>query len=188
MRYTDGMSERELFMAFPAVFGGVLITGGLLFLFSRFLLIRRRVGGGTFLARRRAGERGGCLFVLAVGVLAIGVIMALGWGSVAIIFRDRLYRPIDRGDNDLYGIAIPRETLTAAVWTLTPSLTATPTATSTASPTPTSTFTATRTPIPTMTATATATPTATVPLATNTRPPVRTPLPSRTPDLTQIAG
>jgi hypothetical protein len=177
------MSEREVFLAFPAVIGAVLIIGGLLFLLSRFLLVRRRVGGGTFLARRRAGERGGCLFLLSMFAIASALLMGLSWGGAALIFRETLFRPIVRGDNDLYGINIPRETLTAAVWTLTPSMTPTASPPPTDLPTLTPSPPPTASPLPTASLTPAASP---IPIATNTRSPTHSVIPTRTPALTQI--
>lgn len=176
------MSERELYATAPLVFGGVLLLGVVLFAVSLALLRRRRTGE-SYRLRRRAGERGGRLFILSVALLILGAAGALAWIVVSLVFHQELYPSINRGEDDVYGVDIPVSTLDAltalamtptATLTFTPSSTFTPTDT----PTPTATFTPSATPTPLPTLTYTLTPTETespTPLIIVTNTPIPVP-------------
>ncbi len=134
-------------------------------LFTSILLLVRRRRGETYTRRRRAGERGGCLFVGALLSIAAGGVLAIGWLLFGIIFAEQINPPIERGADDLFGVEIPIGTLDALTWIAL---------------TPTVPFTGTPSITPTLIASATLTPSM---APTTTR---RPPTPSSPPDAPEL--
>lgn len=155
--------ERELIRLLPYILGGIFLLGVLLFLYALYQLRLRRTGAYWRL-RRRAGDRGGKLFVLSVGLMAVSVVLTLFTGLASVALKD-VSEYLNRGPDDLYGIVLPpdsalTETYEAVVSvltatrvqleTLTPATPVPPTATETPVP-PTATLTLSPTDMPTIT-------------------------------------
>ena len=183
--------EREIVRLLPYILIGMFVLGVLLFLLTQHQLRLRRTGAYWRL-RRRAGERGGRLFLLSIGLMALSVVLALLSGLGILAYRNVSPAPT-RGPDDLFGIILSPSALDAATDEATSEATAT-LAPPSAEATPAATTTLALTTTPTLlvipptntalaTATATNTPTAT---ATNTL----TPMPSVTaqPSLTPNAS
>ncbi len=166
--------ERQLVRALPYIFGGTFALGVLLFLISLYLLRLRRTGS-YWRMRRRAGERGGRLFLLSVAMM-----IGSAFGGLVLALATLAYRNanpfLDRGPDNLYGIVLPPDalltstydamTLTAAAFTPVP---------------PTATLTLASAPITTATAVPSATlPFTDTPSATDTPSPTDTPTPTST--------
>ncbi|MCC6804951.1 MAG: hypothetical protein IT319_18865 [Anaerolineae bacterium] len=151
----------------PYILGGIFVLGVLLFLYALHQLRLRRTGAYWRL-RRRAGDRGGKLFVLSVFLMAASLVLTVFTGLASVALRD-VSEYLNRGPDDLYGIVLPpdsaltetREAVVSALTatrvqleTLTPATPVPSTLTDTpVLPTPT------RTPTPTQTDTPTVTPT-----------------------------
>lgn len=171
--------ERELVRLLPYLLGGMFIMGVLLFLLSLHQLRVRRTGS-YWLLRRRAGERGGRLFLLSVGLIVASVALTVITGLAAVALRDVRGLLLRRPD-DLYGIVLPSETaLTATREAVNQALTATEArrielATAEGGRTPEAIPSETATPAPSMMPTATAVPDSPTPPATATVVPSATP-------------
>lgn len=158
------MDTLQLAQYIPHLVVGLLVLAFILFVLAIHQL---RVGrrGPYWRMRREAGQRGGQLFLLSVGLFGIAFAIAFFSGFAALAlgrFNELLY-----GSVNAEVAAAP--TLTLAVDTLTPTEPATVT------PLPTATA------VPTETATATSTATATLtPTATLTLTPSLTPTPTAT--------
>jgi hypothetical protein len=124
--------EREIARLLPSILLGMFILGVLLFLLALHQLRVRRTGAYWRL-RRRAGDRGGRLFLLSVGLMAASVVLALLSGLAALAYRN-VIPTATRGPGDLYGIILSPtpEGLTAPE---TPEPTAAPTAEPSGTPT-----------------------------------------------------
>jgi hypothetical protein len=153
--------ERELVRWLPYFLLGMFVLGLLLFLFALYQLRLRRTGSYWRL-RRRAGDRGGRLFVLSVFLMAASVVLTLISGLGALAFKN-VSTLLNRGSDNLYGIVLPPALgLTATRVAVADAFTATHEATEerpTATPSPTPSHVPV-TLLPTFTPTATLTPTA----------------------------
>ncbi len=164
--------EREIARWLPYILGGMFVLGVLLFLLALQQLRLRRTGR-HWRSRRRAGDRGGRLFVISVFLMAGSVALAIVSGLATLAYRNINPLPT-RGPDNLYGIVLsPEVLLTATAEVVAQNLTATSAAvTATASPVP-PTETAS---VPPVTATRTPTAAATAaPRLTTTRTPTSHP-------------
>ncbi len=152
--------EREVIRLLPYILGGIFLLGVLLFLFSLHQLRLRRTGAYWRL-RRQAGDRGGKLFVLSVGLMIVSVALTVVTGLASVALKD-VSEYLNRGPDDLYGIILPPESaLTATRDAVAQALTATRVQLATLTP---ATVPPTETPVPptiTPTPTPTDTPTLT---------------------------
>jgi hypothetical protein len=96
--------EREIARLLPSILLGMFILGVLLFLLALHQLRVRRTGAYWRL-RRRAGDRGGRLFLLSVGLMSASVVLALLSGLAALAYRN-VIPTATRGPGDLYGIIL----------------------------------------------------------------------------------
>ena len=117
--------ERELWRLLPYILGGMFLLGVLSFLLALHQLrVRRR--GAYWLLRRRAGERGGRLFLLSVGLIVSSVALTIVTGLASLAFRN-VTGAFNRGSDNLYGIVLPSENaLTETYVAAVAALTATP--------------------------------------------------------------
>ena len=97
--------ERELVRWLPYILIGLFVIGLLLFLFALYQLRLRRTGSYWRL-RRRAGDRGGRLFVLSVLLMAAAIVLAFISGLGALAFKN-VSQLLNRGSDNLYGIVLP---------------------------------------------------------------------------------
>src|SRR5664279_467175 len=103
--------EREVVRLLPYILGGMFVIGVLLFLLALQQLRRRRTGT-HWRMRRRAGERGGRLFVLSIGLMVVSVVLALISALVTLAHRNDS-PAVNRGPDDLYGIVLSPSAVTA---------------------------------------------------------------------------
>lgn len=163
--------EREVIRLLPYILGGMFALGVLLFLISLHQLRVRRTGAYWRL-RRRAGDLGGKLFVVSIGLMTGAIALSAVTGLASLALRD-VSDFLNRGPDDLYGIVLPPEAaLTSTHEAVSAALTATrvrvetlvpPTASATNTPVPPTPTPVLPTATPTPTATATGTPTAVPP-------------------------
>ncbi len=158
--------EREIARLLPYILGGMFIAGLLLFLLALHQLRLRRTGAYWRL-RRKAGERGGRLFLISAGLITSSLVLTVIIGLASLAFKN-VSEFLNRGSDNLYGIVLPPDSaLTATHDAVAQAFTATrmyveTLTTSTPAPTPTATpVPPTRTPRPSATATTTYTPTPT---------------------------
>ncbi len=138
----------------PYIIAALIGLAALLFLLSLQQLRRGRTGPYWRL-RRAAGQRGGQLFLISIGLFGIAIALAVFSGLADLAYQ-RLTNLMQRDSDVPRGVVIPSLTLTLR-------FTLTPTSTLTLTPTPTPThIPATETPMPSVTPTVSATSTATV--------------------------
>ncbi|MEP7292276.1 MAG: hypothetical protein ABI835_10855 [Chloroflexota bacterium] len=99
--------ERELLRLLPYLLGGTFAIGVLLLLLSLYLLRRRRTGA-YWRQRRRAGERGGRLFLVGAGLIGGALLLTLISG-LALLISPPTGDGLIRGPEDLYGIVLPSD-------------------------------------------------------------------------------
>lgn len=104
--------ERELLRLLPYVLVGTFVLGVLLFLLSLYLLRVRRTGS-YWLLRRRAGDRGGRLFLISMGLMVGSVALSLVTGLGSLAFRN-ISEFLNRGSDNLYGIVLSPDVLLTA--------------------------------------------------------------------------
>lgn len=104
--------ERELVRLLPYVLVGTFVLGVLLFLLSLYLLRLRRTGS-YWLLRRRAGDRGGRLFLVSMGLIIGSVLLSFITGLGSLAFRN-LSEFLNRGSDNLYGIVLSPDALLTA--------------------------------------------------------------------------
>ncbi len=97
--------EHELVRLLPYVLIGLFALGLLTFLYSLYQLRLRRTGA-NWQVRRRAGTRGGRLFVLSVLMMAASIVLTLISGLGALAFKN-VSALLNRGSDNLYGIVLP---------------------------------------------------------------------------------
>lgn len=96
--------EREIARLLPYILVGMFVLGALLFLLAQHQLRLRRTGAYWRL-RRRAGERGGRLFLLSFLLMSGSLVLALFSGLGWLAYRNINETP-SRGPEDLYGIIL----------------------------------------------------------------------------------
>jgi hypothetical protein len=104
--------ERELVRLLPYVLVGMFVLGVLLFLLSLYLLRLRRTGS-YWLLRRRAGDRGGRLFLASMGLIIGSMALSLVTGLGSLAFRN-FSEFLNRGSDNLYGIVLSPDALLTA--------------------------------------------------------------------------
>jgi hypothetical protein len=104
--------ERELVRLLPYVLVGMFVLGVLLFLLSLYLLRLRRTGS-YWLLRRRAGDRGGRLFLISMGLIIGSLSLSLVTGLGSLAFRN-ISEFLNRGSDNLYGIVLSPDALLTA--------------------------------------------------------------------------
>lgn len=97
--------EREFWRVIPYILGGAFGLGALLFLLS-LLLLRRRRTGAYWRVRRKAGDRGGRLFVVSSLLMIFSLVASVITG-VLFLIRQPNMETVIRGPEDLYGINLP---------------------------------------------------------------------------------
>ncbi len=175
--------EREIARVLPYILLGMFLLGVLTLLVALYQLRVRRTGS-YWLLRRRAGERGGRLFLIAVGLIIASLTLTVVTGLAAVAFKN-VNTLIHRSTDDLYGIVLPPDSALATTQVAQSVLTETrPPVTATLPATePTAALPATLPP-PTEAA-ATLAPTATItPIPPSPVPPTETPLATTTPSPT----
>jgi len=170
--------EHEIVRLLPQILIGMFIVGVLLLLLSLQQLRRRRTGAYWRL-RRRAGERGGKLFLLSISLMAGSIVLGIVSGIAMLVYRNN-NPSLSRGPDDLYGIVLSPEAIKTATSeaiaqvvtptlippTLAPATPVPPTIAATFTPAPTlPAVSATPTSSPTMTLRPTLVPSATVDFA-----------------------
>ncbi len=177
--------ERELARILPYILVGMFVLGVLTLLIALQQLRVRRTGS-YWLLRRRAGERGGRLFLIAVALIASSLVLTVISGLAAVALHN-MNNLINRSPDDLYGIILPSESaLTATASAAGSALTATRAGQTTATLTP-------ETAIPTALTPTNSPPTRIAPtvaaatLTPTSIPPTETPLPTSTPSPTPPA-
>jgi hypothetical protein len=90
----------------------MFVLGVLLFLLSLYLLRLRRTGS-YWLLRRRAGDRGGRLFLISMGLIFGSVLLAFVPPLGSLAFRN-LSEFLNRGSDNLYGIVLSPDMLLTA--------------------------------------------------------------------------
>jgi hypothetical protein len=115
--------EISWFDLISRVSSGAFVLGVILFALALLFL---RVGrkGGTWRLRRTASKRGGRLLIFSFGLWMIAVVL----GGVMLVSSAvmQVSAVRDRAPDDLYGIVLPSPTLTPALPTHTPTVTASP--------------------------------------------------------------
>jgi hypothetical protein len=96
--------ERELVRLLPYALVGMFVLGVLLFLLSLYLLRLRRTGS-YWLLRRRAGDRGGRLFLVSMGLIIGSLALSVVTGLSSLAFRN-FSEFLNRGSDNLYGIVL----------------------------------------------------------------------------------
>ncbi len=97
--------EREFWRILPYILGGMFGIGLLLFLLAMHQLRRRRTGS-YWRVRRKAGERGGRLFIVSVFLVALSLVATLV-GGIGFLVRQPDMGGEIRGPDDLYGVKLP---------------------------------------------------------------------------------
>ncbi len=106
--------EREFARILPYLLVGMFLLGVLTLLVALQQLRLRRTGA-YWLLRRRAGERGGRLFLIAVGLIVSSLALTVVSGLAAVAFRN-VNSLINRNSDDLYGIVLPSESALTGTW------------------------------------------------------------------------
>ena len=108
------MMDQDFISLLPYILGGMFALGVLLFLLAMHQIRKRRTGS-YWRVRRRAGERGGRLFLLSVGLMAGSLVLTLVSGLAVLAFRPANDGLI-RGPDDLYGIVLPSDSQLTATY------------------------------------------------------------------------
>ena len=106
--------EREVARILPYLLIGMFVLGVLTLLIALQQLRVRRTGA-YWLLRRRAGERGGRLFLIAVGLIVLSLVLTVVSGLAAVAVRN-MNSLINRNSDDLYGIVLPSESALTETW------------------------------------------------------------------------
>ena len=106
--------EREFARILPYLLGGMFLLGVLTLLIALQQLRVRRTGA-YWLLRRRAGERGGRLFLIAVGLIVSSLALTVVSGLAAVAIRN-VNSLINRNSDDLYGIVLPSDSALTETW------------------------------------------------------------------------
>ncbi len=106
--------EREVARILPYLLIGMFVLGVLTLLIALQQLRVRRTGA-YWLLRRRAGERGGRLFLIAVGLIVLSLVLTVVSGLAAVAVRN-MNSLINRSSDDLYGIVLPSESALTETW------------------------------------------------------------------------
>src|SRR5215212_7555331 len=104
--------EREIARLLPYLLIGMFVLGLLTFLISLQQLRRRRTGAYWRL-RRRAGDRGGKLFLLSIALMVGSVVLTVITGLGTLAYKN-INRYLSRGPDDLYGIILSPDALMTA--------------------------------------------------------------------------